>query len=38
MKISYHADLRGNEVTESVEPIDVSLQVVGFTFAEEALT
>lgn len=34
---TYHADLSGHQVTQSVEPVDVGLQVAGFTLPEETL-
>lgn len=35
---THHADLRGDQVAQSVEPADVGLQVTGFTLPEETLT
>lgn len=32
-----HADLSGHQITQSVEPVDVGLQVTGFTLPEETL-
>lgn len=34
---TYHTDLSGHQVTQSVEPVDVGLQVTGFTLPEETL-
>lgn len=34
---TYQADLRGNQVAQPVEPVDVGLQVAGFTLTEETL-
>ena len=34
---TYQADLRGHQVTQPVEPVDVGLQVAGSPLAEEAL-
>lgn len=36
--LTHHADLRGDQVAQSVEPADVGLQVTGFTLPEETLT
>lgn len=36
--LTHHADLRGDQVAQSVEPADVGLQVAGFTLPEETLT
>ncbi len=35
---TYHAYLSGHQVTQSVEPADVGLQVAGFAPPEETLT
>lgn len=35
--VTYHADLSGHQVAESVEPADVGLQVAGLTLSEETL-
>lgn len=37
LRRTYHTDLRGNQVAQSVEPVDVGLQVTGFTLPEETL-
>ena len=34
---TYHTDLSGHQVTQSVEPVDVGLQVTGFTLPKETL-
>lgn len=34
---TYHADLGGHQVAQPVEPVDVGLQVTGFTLTEETL-
>lgn len=33
----YHADLSGHQVAESVEPVDVGLQVAGLALSKETL-
>lgn len=37
LRTTYHTDLSGHQVTQSVEPVDVGLQVAGFTLPEETL-
>lgn len=37
IRATYHTDLSGHQVTQSVEPVDVGLQVTGFTLPEETL-
>lgn len=37
LSTTYHTDLSGHQVTQSVEPVDVGLQVTGFTLPEETL-
>lgn len=34
---TYHTDLSSHQVAQSVEPVDVGLQVAGFTLPEETL-
>lgn len=34
---TYQTNLRGHQVTQPVEPVDVGLQVTGFTLTEETL-
>lgn len=38
LSTTYHTDLSGHQVTQSVEPVDVRLQVTGFTLPKETLT
>lgn len=37
MSGSYRADLSGHQVAESVEPVDVGLQVTGLSLSKETL-
>lgn len=37
LKPTHHTDLSGHQVTQSVEPVDVGLQITGFTLPEETL-
>lgn len=34
---TYHTDLSGHKIAQSVEPADVSFQVASFTFPKETL-
>lgn len=37
LSTTYHTDLSGHQVAQPVEPVDVGLQVTGFTLPEETL-
>lgn len=37
LRTTYHADLSGHQVAQSVEPVDVRLQITGLTLPEETL-